>query len=70
MLRKIKSAVAKWWEGDVTVYDPPIIGIHIERHWSAQTISWCINFLKKEWKWVLGFLVALAGVYFRSVGKL
>jgi hypothetical protein len=57
-------------DGEVKIYEPPIIGIWSDRHWTSSVVHSVIDFHKKEWKWALGFYVALIGLGLRLAGNL
>jgi hypothetical protein len=33
-----------------------------ERHWTARLTTWLIEFWLRDWKWIIGTLIALAGL--------
>lgn len=64
MLKKIKS----WYEGKFTPYenDPHsrvfVLGWSYERHWTARAARVLVEFYLREWKWLFGTVIALAGL--------
>ncbi len=68
MLKRFKSAVKAWYRGEF-VTDPAyddgsivVIGGHHKRHWTAKLARAIIDFLSKEWKWVIGTIIAVCGL--------
>ena len=69
-MKLLANWMKQWWEGKYVPPPPPdfsggvvIMSIgHRERHWSARTASAIGTFVAKEWKWVLGFVLAVIGI--------
>ena len=65
MLEKIH----RWYQGE---YRAPnnepgsslvfVMG-HYERHWTARLTTWLIEFWLRDWKWIIGTLIALSGLF-------
>lgn len=64
MLERVRS----WWKGEFVPYendpDSPIIviGGFTHRHWTSRVARAVVGFLGREWKWVIGTLIALVGL--------
>jgi hypothetical protein len=69
MLKFIK----KWYQGEeynVSTPDFPIFpGIRYRRNWSSLLVHNVIEFYLKEWKWLWGILISIAGLAI-AIGKL
>jgi hypothetical protein len=65
---KLIESVANWYHGKyIPPYNPPGSGIivmigHYERHWTARAVRAVGGFVATEWKWLLGFVVAVLAV--------
>jgi hypothetical protein len=64
---RILGAVARWYRGEarVRVDSSPhllVLGLDQRRHWTATVTRGAVAFWTREWKWVLGFCVAVAGI--------
>jgi hypothetical protein len=65
---KLRAAVRGWWDGEYIKFkdDPFRIGVIIGgvtyRHWTSEWAHTILGFLKREWKWVAGFVVTVAGL--------
>ena len=65
----VLSKVKHWYEGERRFYDNPpgasvvILGWTEERHWTARIAHKLVEFWFAEWKWVLGTVVALVGLF-------
>ena len=68
-MKRIRMAVRQWWNGEYVPYrrepgnDLIIIGGDEKRHWTADAARGVVAFAQKEWKWLIGFFLALAGLY-------
>ena len=68
MIVALRQAIRDWYNGEFIVPDNPpdspifrVMG-HYKRHWSSRFVHAVAGFYRKEWKWILPFLVALCGV--------
>lgn len=65
---KNPSVLKQWYEGRYVPPDnPPGSGViflmgHYERHWSARAAHAVASFWLKEWKWIIGTTIAVAGL--------
>lgn len=66
--QRFRIAVHGWWEGEYVSYDnhpnSPLvfIGGEYHRHWTARWAQMILGFLGREWKWAVGFAVAVASL--------
>jgi hypothetical protein len=66
---KIKENLADWYKGKYIPPDnsPNSVGTflmsHYERHWTSRFLHGGIDFYLKEWKWLLGTVLALLAIY-------
>jgi hypothetical protein len=64
----MRSKVSDWYQGTFKAYenDPGsalvFIGGRYERHWTSRAAHVAVEFYLREWKWVWGTLIALAGL--------
>lgn len=62
------QAVKRWWEGTFVLYDNPpnsaafFVGGNYRRHWTARVARAVVGFLRAEWKWVVGVIIAMTGL--------
>jgi hypothetical protein len=59
-----------WYHGKAIPYkdDIPgitVIGLHIERHWTARVVRAIVELHRKEWKWVIGVYLAVIALLVR-----
>jgi hypothetical protein len=60
--------IKNWWDGKYISHenDPSsgffIIGGYTERHWTSRYAHAAVDFLKTEWKWAIGTVIALIGL--------
>jgi len=59
--------IKRWYQGEeysISNHHLPIFpGIRYKRHWSSRFAHILIKFYLKEWKWLLGFIIALLILY-------
>ena len=66
---RIAGAVSNWFQGEYVPYDNPpdsgvfIVGGYHKRHWTASAVATIWRFVAAEWKWLLGFIVAVLALY-------
>lgn len=66
--RHWRKAVRQWWNGRFVPYDNDphsglvFIGGTTEHHWTAAFARRLWAFWRAEWKWILGFMVAIGGL--------
>ena len=70
--QSMRAAVHRWWTGDLggAVYDPTGKNPAAKRsryHWTSWLAHKLLGFLGREWKWVAGFAVAVAGLVIAAV---
>jgi len=61
--------IHRWYEGE---YKPPkdhgplvmLMG-HYERHWTARLTTWLIVFWLREYKWIIGTIIAIVAVAYK-----
>jgi hypothetical protein len=64
----IGQRIAKWYEGRWVAYENPpgsdivIIGGNYERHWTSRTAHVLVDFYLAHWQWVIGTVLAIAGL--------
>ncbi len=64
MSTKIKDAVYRWYEGEYIPHENrpgaaiAFVGGWYRRHWTALAARAVLEFCAREWKWLLGFLLA------------
>lgn len=67
-LKTWRASIRRWWDGRFVPYDNDprsgvvFIGGNTERHWTASLARLLWHFWLAEWKWILGFAVAVAGL--------
>jgi hypothetical protein len=66
-LSSVRAAISRWYRGDVRVRvdsSPSllVLGLDQRRHWTAALARVVVGFWVREWKWLTGFAVAVAGV--------
>jgi hypothetical protein len=66
-MRTFAAAVVRWYRGEARVRVDSranllVLGLDRRRHWSAAVARLVVGFWMREWKWVLGFGVAVAGL--------
>ncbi len=68
------TAIKKWWHGEEIPYenDPNslvvIFSSEVKLHWSSKIVHAVVDFVQREWKWLIGIsftLVGLAMTYVR-----
>lgn len=52
----------KWWGQDDADFNEYLGLPHQHPHWSARQVRACFGFCKREWKWVIGFALAVVGL--------
>lgn len=68
MSGRVLGAVVRWYRGEVRVRADNtsphvlVLGLDQRRHWTARAARSIVGFWSREWKWLLGFAVAVAGV--------
>lgn len=63
-LNKLIKRTKDWYEGQVEDYDDPnIIGVAVERHWTASFLHKLVDFYLKHWQWLWLLIVSIVGVY-------
>lgn len=61
----MRERIRKWWEGEFVPYDDHpdngvvMFGGFTHRHWTSHAAQAGVGFLGREWKWVIGTLIAL-----------
>ena len=71
----IVQAISNWFHGTYVPYDNPpsagvfIVGGYYDRHWTATAVGAVGRFIATEWKWLLGFAVAVLAIYTNFVLK-
>ncbi len=60
----LKEKIALWYEGTYEPEPPgsPFYMGTYRRHWTSRIVHTCIDFYRKEWKWVLMFVVGVVGL--------
>jgi len=67
------ARIGKWYEGEYKVYDnDPRSSVVIfagwqERHWTSNAAHVLVEFYFREWKWIIGTGIALAGLVFAYI---
>ncbi len=60
------KAIKRWYHGkeyNISTPDLPVFpGIRYKRHWSSCLVHVVIEFYLKEWKWLWGILISIAGL--------
>ena len=66
--RKMRERLRSWWNGKYVVHENEpgsslvFIGGVTHWHWTARVARAVVGFLGREWKWVIGTLIALVGL--------
>lgn len=66
---RTKTAISTWYQGTYTPYEnlpgSPLIfvGGDYHRHWTARAARAIVEFIAREWKWIIGTGVAIAAVF-------
>jgi hypothetical protein len=66
---RLKMLIVAWYEGQFVPYknDPNdliiALGGKYERHWTARLARVSLTFMRTEWKWVIGVMLSLIGLY-------
>jgi len=64
----MRERIRAWWEGKFVPYDDDpdngvfVMGGFTHRHWTSRAARAVVGFLGREWKWVIGTLIALVGL--------
>jgi hypothetical protein len=67
----LKNRLIRWHNGTEVIHehenDPGSMFVFLpstktEYHWSAKVVRAVVNFLREEWKWVIGIALAIAGL--------
>ena len=65
---QLHKNIKKWYEGEFVPPDNSpnsrlifVMG-HYQRHWSSRVAHVVVDFYLKEWRWLLPFVVGVAGV--------
>lgn len=72
---RIAQAISNWFDGTYIPYDNHpgtgvfFVGGYYKRHWTAKTVGAVGRFIAAEWKWLLGFIVAVLALYANFVLK-
>ncbi len=62
--------IKSWWDGEYVAHenDPRsdlfILGGHTKRHWTSRCAHAVAEFVKTEWKWMIGTAIAVIGLLF------
>ena len=65
---KMKQAIQRWYEGTYVPHENQphsslqFMGGYQKRHWTARCARAVIDFCMSEWKWVIGTIIAVAGM--------
>lgn len=57
-----------WWHGEYLSYDNDpssgiiVVGGYFNRHWTSRAAHCVVNFLRAEWKWAIGTVLACVGL--------
>lgn len=68
------NRVSDWWNGEYVPYDNEpnsgvvLIGGTQVRHWTSNIAHAVWSFLKKEWKWVFGSILAVTALAIAYLG--
>ena len=66
--RELRLAVHRWWHGVFVEYENDVdsalifFGGTTERHWTSRVAHAIMGFMGREWKWVAGFVLAVASL--------
>lgn len=60
---KTWDAVKAWWNGEWLPFEPPVIGGMTHYHWTARWARKGWRFITTEWKWIIGALLTVVGLY-------
>ena len=71
MFQTLLKKVSNWWFGEPKIYDPPIIGGYMDRHWIPSTLSRIGSGFARNWKFWVGVVLVpvvlcIATIYFHS----
>ena len=60
----LRVRISKWWHGRFYENkDPNIFWFGIERHWTSVWAHKTLDFIKSEWKWLIGFSLTSLGLW-------
>lgn len=52
----------KWWGQDDADFNEYLGLPYQHPHWSARAVRSCLGFCSREWKWLIGATIAVAGL--------
>ena len=63
-IKALPHKIQFWWEGDAMMSDNSnsdiiFIDPHYKRHWSAELLRKCVEFFKKEYRWLVPVLSSI-----------
>ncbi len=62
--KSLLSRISSWYEGKLEVWDSPnIIGFDMKRHWTAVAARALVGFYLRNWQWIWGTIIAVAGLW-------
>jgi hypothetical protein len=60
--------VRTWWQGEfIGDSEPGFIIFGFRRHWTAEWARKIIGFSKREWKWIVGTMLAVLALLLRVI---
>jgi hypothetical protein len=65
----IRAKIRKWYDGEIKPHENPpgsnlqVIAWWLERHWTSELAHKLVDFWLADWKWIIGTVLALAGLW-------
>lgn len=53
------NRLRNWYDGEAVVYEPPLIGFTMRRHWTASAARVLVEFWQRHWQWIIGTGIAI-----------
>lgn len=61
---RVRQAVRRWWDGEYKAWDiPGVVGIHLERHWTARACRYVVDYVGRHYLELIGILLGVVGLW-------
>lgn len=62
--------ISRWWHGETKSFnDASLFGVYTERHWTSTWAHAFVDFYLRNWKWLWGSAIAIAGILVAAFGE-
>jgi hypothetical protein len=75
-VKRVANAIARWYKGEDVPPDndphSPLVFMlgHRQYHWTARAARRVVRFCCEEWKWLIGTVLAIAGLLVAALAAL